>query len=880
MNVRWLGIWRLGALLAAAALLHIAERRVAPPRAIQPPSLDQARRLFPAARALSDAGSGPGQVAVLDADGRVLGQILATSPEADDVVGYTGPNRVRIGLDPEGRIAGLQLVESGDTPSHAAAVERATNFWSQFIGWHPRREAAPTIQGVSGSTLTSLGIAEAIERRVAGRTLSLRFPEPVGVDEVRAVLPTAAVLKPEAGRPGWLEILDAAGRRIGRAIRSSPFAESVRGHGGPTEALAILDADGLRLRAVRLRRSYDTPEYVERVRDDDTFLSSLTRWTPQEWADLDFKKAGVEGVSGATETSYAVAEGLRRRFAAERTSGSAGNGTGFEWRWPDAVLALVVAGGVFMTFGRGRGRKRVRLAWQIVVVGVFGAWGANLLSLALFDGWARNGTPWKTAPALVLLAAAAVLVPWSTSRQTYCHQLCPHGVLQTWLAGRTWRLRLGNRLERGLSLLPAVLIAVALLSAAAGGGWNLAKLEPFDAWTRTGLATMSGVIAVAGLALAAFVPMGYCRFGCPTGAVLRFVRRRGPEDRFGHGDILALAILLAGTCVVLLRQDAGPRVLPKLPPAETIALEGRAFGTSWSVKIRGSVADPARLEGTAASELERIESGLSHWRTNSATWQFNHSSTTLAIEMPAEFRELLALALEISRQSGGAFDPTVAPLVRAWGFGPGDSKAPPPSDADLDSMRRRVGWDKVNVDDSSGTVRKSHPDLELDFGAILQGYAADRLGRLLAESGCTNFLIDVGGEMLARGTWQVGIEDPLNRGGILRRVELRDAALATSGTYRTRRSDGGVSRSHLIDPSTGRSVNHDTILTSVVHGSCARADAWATALLVRGWRDAPGLAARHGASVLSLHGIGGEGMVELSKEFPWIPESRSTHRSQ
>lgn len=865
-------LWRLAALLLAVGMLRVS----VPPReetgavgaGVAP--WERIRQWLPEAVRLGPESAGGWGRPVLDGRGRRVGYFATTSPEADDLVGYSGPNNVLVVLDAEGRVAGMEWLTSGDTPAHVAEVRAAGGFWRAWTGWRPGIEAAPKVEAVAGSTLTSLGIAEAVERRLAGRSVSLRFPDPIALEEVRGTFAQAMELREERARPGWLSVRDGAGRHLGYAVRSSPEAERVRGHGGPTEALALLDGEGERVLAVRVRRSYDGAEYADRVREDQTFLRSLGGRTVREWGELDFGRAGIEGVSGATETSYALAEGLRRKLRAAGTGSAGAESAWFEWRLRDGALAGMVFGSLLMAFGGGRGRARVRRLWQVLVVGVIGLWLGDLLSVALLAGWSRHGLAADTAPGLVLLVVVALVVPWAADRALYCHHLCPHGVVQEWLAGmRRWQVAVPPRVGRWLERLAPGLLLVALLVGVAGSSFDLSRIEPFDAWTLRRAAWVSAGIALVGWVASVFVPMAYCRYGCPTGALLRFLRS-SREERWGGRDTVALVLLLTAAGV------AGARWYARRPSADpeiaggSRVLAGRAFGTTWSVKLRGRVEDRAELERRLSSELERIESAFSHWRTNSFTASFNQAGTTATLEMPGEWVSLVARCQEISRASGGALDITVAPLVRAYGFGPGTRPETVPAPAELARLRERVGWEKLEFDESRSTVAKRHPELEVDLGAILQGYGVDRLGMVLEGAGWTNYLVEVGGELLARGSWVVAIEAPDGTGRVLRRVVLRDAALATSGTYRTRSVAGGRERSHLVDARSGGPVGHDTIMASVVHQSCALADAWATAVLVRGEGAGTRLPEPRPASmeVLTVHG-GGEGWrVETTAGFP------------
>ena len=779
--------WRIAALAAAAWLLH-REARLSP------------APIF--ANALS-------------------GSVLTTSPQTDDIIGYSGPSNLRIALDPAGKIAGVELLASADTPAHVAEVRKADSFWKSFVGWTPGTK----IEAVGGSTLTSLAMAEAVARRVAGRADSLRFPDPVPLDEVRALFPNAATFSADEKRPGWHTVRDVGGAVIGFAVRTSPLSDNVRGYSGPTESLAAVTPDGRSVSAMRLRKSYDTPEYVARVRDDADALDALAKRTVADWATLDFHKAGIEGVSGATQTSFAVAEGMRRRFAAD-----AKQVANISPR--DVALGAIVLGAVVIAFTRLRGKRWLRIAWQALLIGGFGLWFGQLLSVALFAGWARNGVPWRGAPSLLLLAAVALLVPWGARRQIYCHHLCPHGAAQEWLGKfRALHLRVPAGLHRWLARIPGALLAVAFALALATT-FDLAKLEPFDAWVLRGAALVSAFIALAGLGMSVFVPQAYCHYGCPTGALLKFVRSPGSRDRFGARDWAALATLAAAGAFVFLRSDA-----------KLTEIRGAAFGTTWCVKTRTPIRDAAKL----AAELERIESTLSHWRPGSATSQFNAAETTLPLALPREFLDLIAQCLDVSRASDGAFDITVAPLVQAWGHGPGTAPLASPDEATIAKLKAQTGWQKLTVDPAAGTLRKSDARLQLDLGAILQGYAADRLAALLRDQNITDCLIEVGGELLARGAWEVAIENPAHPGHPLRRLTLRDAALATSGTYRAK---------HLLSPATGHPIAHDTTLVAVTSRTCAEADGWATALIVIGGEDALHFAEQRGMKVLIVSSSG------------------------
>jgi FAD:protein FMN transferase len=198
---------------------------------------------------------------------------------------------------------------------------------------------------------------------------------------------------------------------------------------------------------------------------------------------------------------------------------------------------------------------------------------------------------------------------------------------------------------------------------------------------------------------------------------------------------------------------------------------------------------------------------------------------------------VLKLALRVSEETGGAFDPTVAPLVRAWGFGADASEAPP-TDEERAALVERVGWRRLRLE--GGGLAKTAPGLEIDLSAIAKGYAVDRVFDAVPGY-ALGVMVDVGGEIRVGGTnrrgrpWRLAIESPTaERRGIQRILEVTDTAIATSGDYRNFYERDGRRYSHTIDPATGAPVTHRGASVSVLHEECALADAYATALLVMG----------------------------------------------
>ena len=266
-------------------------------------------------------------------------------------------------------------------------------------------------------------------------------------------------------------------------------------------------------------------------------------------------------------------------------------------------------------------------------------------------------------------------------------------------------------------------------------------------------------------------------------------------------------------------------------------ITGEAMGTTYRVRIEDRGIDRHQLEQVIAAELAAIEQQASTWRDDTWLSRFNASPSLMPQQPPEHVWQMLIRSDPIVKASAGAFDPTIGPVVRAWGYGPGQASGPP-SLSDRMALSQQVGWDKLELDHQAKTLRKLHPQLELDFSAIGKGYAVDRLAALLDAAGCEHYLIEFGGEVFGRcpsaaEAWDIGIQRPdalPGRHG--KPITLSNQAAATSGTYYQDRAED--QSSHLIDPRTGQPVPPAARSVTVVMPTCAEADAWATALMVLG----------------------------------------------
>ena len=292
------------------------------------------------------------------------------------------------------------------------------------------------------------------------------------------------------------------------------------------------------------------------------------------------------------------------------------------------------------------------------------------------------------------------------------------------------------------------------------------------------------------------------------------------------------------------------------PPGPYVGFSGATMGTTWNVKVAGDDLGPESLRKIVAAideALDDVVRRMSTWESHSELSRFNASASLLPFEISPPVVEVLAIAEEVSRESGGAFDVTVGPLVEAWGFGKGEPAPSPPSETKLKYLRGRVGYRGLILDKEAATLAKREPGMEVDVSAIAKGYGVDRVAQALDELGHANYLVEVGGELRARGRknngqiWRVAIERPSEEIRTLHRaLALRDTSMATSGDYRNYYESDGKRISHTIDPRSGRPIDHTLASVSVVHPSATWADAWATALNVLGPKAGYDLAVREG----------------------------------
>ena len=266
-----------------------------------------------------------------------------------------------------------------------------------------------------------------------------------------------------------------------------------------------------------------------------------------------------------------------------------------------------------------------------------------------------------------------------------------------------------------------------------------------------------------------------------------------------------------------------------------VKLSGETQGTYYAVTYYNS--DGEIYQTDIEALLKDFDMTASMWVENSIISKINRNEQVL---MNDDFRILFEMSKEVYKKSNEVFDPTVGPLVNAWGFGFTDRMKV--DQHVVDSLLPLIGFEKVKLENN--TIIKEYPGIQFDFNAIAQGYSVDLVAKLLEEKGIENYLIDIGGEVLGKGSkpknepWKVGIEKPSDNASYGQELKaiviLNDKALATSGNYRKFYEEDGIRYSHTIDPKTGYPVQHSLLSVSVLANDCGRADAFATACMVSG----------------------------------------------
>jgi thiamine biosynthesis lipoprotein len=309
---------------------------------------------------------------------------------------------------------------------------------------------------------------------------------------------------------------------------------------------------------------------------------------------------------------------------------------------------------------------------------------------------------------------------------------------------------------------------------------------------------------------------------------------------------------------------------------EEITLSGPTMGTTYNVRV---VDAPRALDSHAIrvaidAVLDSIDRSMSGYRDDSEVARFNASTSTDWFEVSPNLATVVGVARDTSAASGGAFDITVAPLVSLWGFGRAGEPAALPDEAAIQAAQSRSGYQWLEVRAQPAALRKKLPGLTIDLNGIAPGFAVDELARHFAALGIANFMIDIGGEVMARGCnaqgehWHIAVEKPVDtQPEPFVILKLADLSVTTSGEYRHYYVRDGHRYSHTIDPRTGRPVEHNLASVVLIGSTSVAIDAWATALNVLGADAGLKLATQRGMPAMFIVQEGDQFRTKMTPGF-------------
>lgn len=288
------------------------------------------------------------------------------------------------------------------------------------------------------------------------------------------------------------------------------------------------------------------------------------------------------------------------------------------------------------------------------------------------------------------------------------------------------------------------------------------------------------------------------------------------------------------------------------------------MGTTYNVKyISLENVEPRTLQQKIDKELVHVNKLMSTYDPNSELSKFNQSDSVEFQPLSDATLLVMREAQRIGEMSEGYLDVTVGPLVNLWGFGPNAKPETIPTPEQVAEAHTKVGLDKLKL--SEGAAAKGHSQTYVDLSTVAKGYGVDQIAAILEAHDISNYLVEIGGEMRARGNkadgsaWRIAIEKPVSLTRAVQRVvSIGNNAIATSGDYRNYFEENGVRYSHLIDPKTGYPIQHNLVSATVVHPSSLVADGLATALVVMGKEKGLAMAKREGLSVLLITRENGE----------------------
>nr|WP_153448125.1 FAD:protein FMN transferase [Vibrio algicola] len=294
-------------------------------------------------------------------------------------------------------------------------------------------------------------------------------------------------------------------------------------------------------------------------------------------------------------------------------------------------------------------------------------------------------------------------------------------------------------------------------------------------------------------------------------------------------------------------------------PAQQVHLSGPTMGTSYNVKYLVSDGQPSAkdLQKGIDKVLEKVNDEMSTYRPNSELSQFNQHRSNQPFTVSEDTATVIREALRINKVTEGAMDVTVGPIVNLWGFGPEDRPDHTPSDEKLEQRRAITGIQ--HLQETGDALIKDIPDLYVDLSSIAKGRGTDEVASYLESIGINDYMVEVGGEIRAKGknqqgvAWRIAVEKPvINERAVENIIEPGNMAIATSGDYRNYFEQDGVRYSHIINPKTGKPINNKVVSVTVLNPSCMTADGLSTGLMVLGEVDGIRIANKENIPVLYI----------------------------
>lgn len=301
------------------------------------------------------------------------------------------------------------------------------------------------------------------------------------------------------------------------------------------------------------------------------------------------------------------------------------------------------------------------------------------------------------------------------------------------------------------------------------------------------------------------------------------------------------------------------------------------MGTFWRISLAGVAPErKASLQKAVQQQLDEDDRQLSTWKNDSVLSRFNQYRGSDPQPVSENMADIVSLSLRIGRKTAGAMDITVGPLVNLWGFGPDKQPVKEPTQAQIDAAKALTGLQHLKVIQKAegAYLQKDLPGLYVDLSTVGEGFATDHLARLMEKEGINSYLVSVGGAVLTRGKnaqgqpWKVAIQKPTDRENAVQAVvDLQGHGISTSGSYRNYYELDGKRISHVIDPTTGRPIQHKLVSATVIATTALEADGWDTGLMVLGEEKAKALALRENLAVYLIEKQGEGFSSWMSPQF-------------